>query len=99
MVAAGGDDAGLHVWDLATHEPIGSPMTGHTEGIERMGVATIAGRTVAVTGSPGDIRVWTSPENRSETRSPATTFRRSPKSQVRPSRSSKALAAPFAYGI
>jgi len=33
-------------------------MTSHADGIERMGIATVAGRTMAVTGSSGDVRVW-----------------------------------------
>ncbi|WP_330358790.1 WD40 repeat domain-containing protein [Streptomyces chartreusis] len=59
MVVAVGADNALHRWDLTTQEPIGAPMTGHTDRIQTLGTATVAGRAIAVTGSDdATTRVW-----------------------------------------
>lgn len=54
------DDMSVRVWDLPTGQPIGAPLTGHTEPIEAVACATLPdGRVVAVTGAEDrTLRVW-----------------------------------------
>ncbi|MFC3985560.1 WD40 repeat domain-containing protein [Streptosporangium jomthongense] len=63
VVAAGWGDSGYElpvwVWDLATHEPFGDPMIGHTDFVSTVALGEVNGRAVAVTGSvDGTIRMW-----------------------------------------
>ena len=48
------------MWDLATGQPIGGPLTGHTSGVSAVAVADMDGRPLVVSGSGGDrmVRVW-----------------------------------------
>ncbi|MEU1883806.1 hypothetical protein ABZ470_41430 [Streptosporangium sp. NPDC020072] len=56
---SGPDDTTLRVWDLATHEPFGDPMIGHTDFVSTVALGEVNGRAVAVTGSvDGTIRMW-----------------------------------------
>ncbi|MEQ4719185.1 WD40 repeat domain-containing protein [Nonomuraea sp. B19D2] len=49
----------VQVWDLATGEPIGTPMTGHTDTVHAVACAEVDGRPIAVTGSDdGTVRRW-----------------------------------------
>ncbi|MFF0248232.1 WD40 repeat domain-containing protein [Streptosporangium sandarakinum] len=49
----------VRVWDLATHEPLGDPMVGHTKLVSAVALGEMNGRAVAVTGSvDGTTRVW-----------------------------------------
>ncbi|MEU0484756.1 hypothetical protein ABZ260_36950 [Streptosporangium sp. NPDC006013] len=64
VVAAGGWGDATHklpvrVWDLATHEPFGEPMVGHTNFVSTVALGEVNGRAVAVTGSvDGTTRMW-----------------------------------------
>ncbi|MGW0588972.1 WD40 repeat domain-containing protein [Streptosporangium sp. NPDC002607] len=49
----------VRVWDLTTRQPIGEPMTGHTNFVVAVAVGEVSGRPVAVTGDvDGTVRVW-----------------------------------------
>lgn len=59
VVVVGSMDMSLRVWDLATGQPVGRPMTGHTKRVEAVACTTLNGRPVAVSGSSdGTVRVW-----------------------------------------
>ncbi|MFD8788607.1 WD40 repeat domain-containing protein [Kitasatospora sp. NPDC059599] len=48
-----------HLWDLATGEPLGPPLTGHTGRVQAGAVGTRDGRpVVAAGGDDGTVRVW-----------------------------------------
>ena len=55
----GSDDKTARVWDLATHTPIGQPLTGHTGSVNAVATTQLDGHPVAVSGG-GDkaVRVW-----------------------------------------
>ncbi|MFI7466835.1 WD40 repeat domain-containing protein [Nonomuraea sp. NPDC049646] len=49
----------VRVWDLATHEPVGEPLVGHTGLVLSVALGEVNGRAVAVTGSvDGTTRIW-----------------------------------------
>lgn len=48
---------GVHLWDLATGEPLAPPLTGHTGEVRTGAAGTLDGRPVVVAG--GDRTVWT----------------------------------------
>ncbi|MFI8232649.1 WD40 repeat domain-containing protein [Streptomyces sp. NPDC085900] len=48
---------GVHLWDLATGEPLAPPLTGHTSEVRAGATGTLDGRPVVVAG--GDRTVWT----------------------------------------
>ncbi|MCL8010265.1 AAA family ATPase [Streptomyces sp. AS02] len=59
VVVTGSLDTTLRIWDLATGQPIGRPMTGHTKRVEAVVCTTLDGRPIAVSGSSdGTVRVW-----------------------------------------
>jgi WD40 repeat protein len=59
VVVAGGENATVAVWDLATRAPIGQPLTGHTGAVHAVATAELDGRPVVVSGSKdGAVRVW-----------------------------------------
>jgi WD40 repeat protein len=59
VAVTGGDDDTVRVWDLTTGDPIGSPLTGHTDAVEAVAVTRLDGRPVAVTGSSDrTARLW-----------------------------------------
>lgn len=59
VVVAGGEDATVGVWDLATGAPIGQPLTGHTEAVNAVAIAQLDGRPIIVSGSTDTtIRTW-----------------------------------------
>ncbi|MFF0087656.1 hypothetical protein ACFYR1_49750, partial [Streptomyces canus] len=44
---------------LSTHEPVGKPLTGHTDSVEAVATVMIDDRPVAVTGGwDGTVRLW-----------------------------------------
>jgi WD40 repeat protein len=58
-ITAGNDDLAIRIWDLVSGEPVGSPLTGHTDLIHSLATATLDGRTVIVSSSnDATIRVW-----------------------------------------
>ena len=58
-VSSGGDRV-LRVWDLTTGQPIGEPLTGHTDWVRAVATGELPdGRTIAVSGADDRVlRVW-----------------------------------------
>src|SRR5207237_565989 len=55
----GGHDNTVRVWDAATGEPVGQPLTGHSEVVGAVAVGQAGGREVIVSGGwDGTVRVW-----------------------------------------
>jgi WD40 repeat protein len=59
-VAVTGDAEGtVRVWDLASQQPVGDPMTGHDGWVDTPALGELDGRMIAVTGGEdGTVRVW-----------------------------------------
>ncbi|MEV7442944.1 hypothetical protein AB0O22_17625, partial [Streptomyces sp. NPDC091204] len=54
-----GWDKTVRVWDLATGQSVGKPLTGHTEAVYAVACTVLDGRPVAVTtGWDKTVRVW-----------------------------------------
>lgn len=52
-------DHTLRIWDVATGQPVGGPLTGHTSAVNGLACTTVNGRPVAVTGSNDQtVRIW-----------------------------------------
>ncbi|MFF4668266.1 hypothetical protein [Streptomyces sp. NPDC001279] len=59
VAVSSGQDRRVRVWDLTSGEPVGEPLTGHTDGVYGVATGVVEGRPVAVTGSgDGTVRVW-----------------------------------------
>ncbi len=59
VAVTGSGDGSVSMWDLITGQPIGRPMTGHTDWVEGVVCTTLNGRPVAVTSSKDTtVRVW-----------------------------------------
>ena len=71
-IVSGSDDKTVRVWDAATGQPVGPPLTGHTDPV--MGVAfSPDGQRIASGSDDNTLRVWDAPPgNLSASRSPAT---------------------------
>jgi hypothetical protein len=53
------DDKTLRIWDLHTHQQIGTPLTGHTGTVRGVATTTLDGRPVAISAGGDDtVRVW-----------------------------------------
>ncbi|MEW1912525.1 hypothetical protein AB0442_29500, partial [Kitasatospora sp. NPDC085895] len=49
----------MRVWDLHTGQPLGHPLTGHTDTVLAVACTDVDGTPVAVTGSTDrTVRVW-----------------------------------------
>ncbi|AMV44289.1 caspase family protein [Paraburkholderia caribensis] len=58
VIVAGGDDALVRVWDLASGAPLGEPLRGDKYWVNAMAVGTLDGRTVVVSsGFDATVRV------------------------------------------
>jgi len=60
LLATGGRDATVRLWDPATGTPVGEPLTGHTSGVVAVcAVPGPGGRTLLATGSrDATVRLW-----------------------------------------
>lgn len=57
MLASGGDDGTIRLWDLATGRPLGAPLKSHT-GVVTKVAFTPDGRVLASEGNDGAVRLW-----------------------------------------
>ena len=59
MVVSGGDDRMVRVWDAVTGQPVGEPLTGHTDAVSAVVVSRTGDREIIVSGSwDHTVRVW-----------------------------------------
>ncbi|MER6361280.1 WD40 repeat domain-containing protein [Kitasatospora sp. NPDC001527] len=59
VVASGGGDALVRLWDLATGQPVGRPLAGHDGAVTALSCALMDGHQVAVSGGMDKtVRVW-----------------------------------------
>ncbi|MFB9177657.1 WD40 repeat domain-containing protein [Dactylosporangium sucinum] len=59
LLMTGNADNTVRVFDLATGEPLGPPLTGHPHPVTAMATAVLDGRTVVLTsGRDGTLRTW-----------------------------------------
>ena len=59
VVVTGGGDGVVRVWDLATGQPRGRPMVGHSQGVTAVACITVDGSPVVVSGGfDGVAWVW-----------------------------------------
>jgi WD40 repeat protein len=55
----GNRDGTVQLWDLTTRQPVGEPLTGHTQGVCAIAMTMVAGDPCAVTASQdGTVQVW-----------------------------------------
>lgn len=55
----GGADRTIRIRDIRTGEPVGEPLTGHTDMVNAIATTELAGRTMVISGSgDGTIRTW-----------------------------------------
>ena len=60
LLATGSDDETVRLWDPATGQPVGDPLTGHTDRVTAVAFGRLPdGRTLLATGSDdGTVRLW-----------------------------------------
>jgi WD40 repeat protein len=55
----GGAGGTLRIWDLRSHQQIGTPLTGHTNDVTAVATTVLDGRPVAVSASRDNtLRIW-----------------------------------------
>ena len=59
VIVSGRWDKTVRVWDAATGQPRGGPLTGHTDLVFGVAIGRVGGRDVIVSGSSDNtVRVW-----------------------------------------
>ncbi|SCE49771.1 WD domain-containing protein, G-beta repeat-containing protein, partial [Streptomyces sp. DvalAA-14] len=61
VAVTGGGDGTVRIWDLASGQPVGEPLTGHNGSARAVATVVLNGRMVVVTGGgvvDGTVRVW-----------------------------------------
>jgi WD40 repeat protein len=59
VIASGGEDRTIRLWDARTSEPIGAPLEGHIDHVTSAAFGMIDGRPVIASGSRDrTIRLW-----------------------------------------
>jgi hypothetical protein len=59
LLASGGDDGTVRLWDPADHSPLGEPLTGHTSWVSALTVVEVDGRSLLASGgADGTVRLW-----------------------------------------
>jgi WD40 repeat protein/energy-coupling factor transporter ATP-binding protein EcfA2 len=57
VLASGGADGTVRLWDVHTHRPVGGPLTGHTGAVSSLAFGP-DGRVLASGGADGTVRLW-----------------------------------------
>ncbi len=57
LLASGNSDGTVRVWNMATQQPIGSPLVGHGEGVSSVAFGP-EGWSLASVGKSGSVRLW-----------------------------------------
>ena len=57
VLASGGADGMVRLWDLATHRQIGLPLVGHTDVVESVAFSP-DGKVLASGGADNTVRLW-----------------------------------------
>jgi WD40 repeat protein len=57
LLATGGGDGTVRLWDVATHRPIGGPLTSYTGAVSSVAFSA-DGKTLATGNSDGTVRLW-----------------------------------------
>ncbi len=59
VLASGGTDGTVRVWDPATGQQLGEPLTGHRQGVESVAFGVLEGRVVLASGGRDKtVRLW-----------------------------------------
>ncbi|KAG9075842.1 hypothetical protein FS749_012450, partial [Ceratobasidium sp. UAMH 11750] len=64
-IAAGSDDATIHVWNVLTGQTVGAPFKGHTGPIRSLAYSP-DGKNIATSSTDGTIRIWDTHTGRME---------------------------------
>ena len=57
LLASGGDDGTVRLWDPDTGEPVGGPLTGHSDGVSAVAFRP-DGKALASGGWDDSVRLW-----------------------------------------
>ncbi len=59
VIVSGSADRTLRIWEAASGEQLGAPLTGHTDGVSAVALGRIDGREMIVSGSADrTVRIW-----------------------------------------